>query len=104
MYIKERWNGDSNLVRKRAGVSRSVSSRILSDNLQRVSKETAMKFAIGLALDRRDAELLLKSAGYSFSDSIPWDLAFEYCIEHGYGMKDVNKILVSCGCEPVRLD
>ncbi len=104
-YVNERWDGNAPRVYRQAHVSRSVYSRIVSSNRSKVTKETAMKFAIGLQLGRREADLLMHSAGFSFSDSIPWDMAFVYCIENQiWNLEDLNEILDRNGFEPMKLD
>ena len=104
-YVNERWGGVGPIVYRRAHVSKSVYSRLTSSNLAQVSKDTVMKLAIGLQLNKSDADLLMQSAGFSFSNSIPWDMAIVYCIEHEiWNLEDVNEILVRSGYEPFGLD
>jgi hypothetical protein len=57
-----------------------------------------MLFCIGLQLSIDEAELLMKSAGYAFSDTIPEDMVFRYCIQNKiWNLDDVNEILIRCG-------
>lgn len=99
-YVNERFDGDGPNVYHRAHLEKSLYSRVTTNNLAKVSKNTALKFAIGLKLDRTDAERLLKSAGFAFSNSIPWDMAVLLCIENEkWDMDIVNKILVDNGYE-----
>ena len=87
---------------KRAGVSRQVYSRIVSFDDSAVDKQTAMLFCIGLQLTMSESELLLKSAGYAFSDTIPADMLFGYCIKQKiWNLKDVNALFVKCKLPPV---
>ena len=87
---------------KRAGVSRQVYSRIVSFDDSSVDKQTAMLFCIGLQLSMSEAELLLKSAGYAFSDTIPTDMLFSFCIKQKiWNLKDVNALFVKCKLPPV---
>ena len=102
IWVRDRFNGNAPLVYRRAGMSRKNYSRIVSDELHHVSKRTAMQFALGLQLSRADAELLLKSAGYAFSDAISEDVVFLYCIEHAiWNLEDVNVLLLHCGLTPI---
>lgn len=102
IWVRDRFNGNAPLVYRRAGMSRKNYSRIVSDELHHVSKRTAMQFALGLQLSRADAELLLESAGYAFSDAISEDVVFRYCIEHAiWNLEDVNVLLLHCGLTPI---
>ena len=92
--VNARCGGRGPVAYKRAGVSRQVYSRIVSDDASSVDKETALQFCIGLQLDMPDAELLLKSAGYAFSGTQEIDRAFAWCIEnHIWNIQDVDAIL-----------
>lgn len=105
MYVNELWDGKASEVYHRARVSRKIYSRIISNNQAKAAKETVMKFAIGLQLDMDQAELLMRSAGYSFSSSIPWDMAFVYCIENKiWDLDDLNEILIRSGYKGIELD
>ena len=101
MYVNKKWDGDAPGVYKRSYVARNVYSRLVSRNTAKVNKLTVMKFALGLQLERRDADLLMQSAGFAFSNSIPWDMAVAYCIDHQiWNIDDLNEILMSNGYEP----
>lgn len=96
-YVLENCQGKAPLIYKRAGISRKVYSRIVSSDSSNVSKTTALQFAIAMRLDRKDAETLLKSAGFALSETIPLDMVFIYCIENKvWNIFDVNAILVRC--------
>lgn len=104
-YVNELCDGKAPEVYRRAKVSRKIYSRIVSDNQARASKDTVMKFTIGLQLDMQQAELLMKSAGYSFSSSIPLDMAFVYCIENKiWSLDDLNEMLARSGYKGVAFD
>jgi hypothetical protein len=104
-YVNELCGGKAPEVYRRAKVSRKIYSRIVSDNQARASKDTVMKFTIGLQLDMQQAELLMKSAGYSFSSSIPLDMAFVYCIENKiWSLDDLNEMLARSGYKGVAFD
>jgi hypothetical protein len=97
-YVKEKCDGCAPMAYKRAGVSRQVYSRIVASNDAKVDKRTTMLFCIGLQLSIDEAELLMKSAGYAFSDTIPEDMVFRYCIQNKiWNLDDVNEILIRCG-------
>ena len=92
--VNARCGGRGPVAYKRAGVSRQVYSRIVSDDASSVDKETALQFCIGLQLDMPDAELLLKAAGYAFSGTQEVDRAFAWCIENRvWNIRDVDTIL-----------
>ena len=102
--VKEKYGGRAAFAYKRAGISRKVYSKIVSDARRPVSKRTAMQFAIGLQLSRQEADLFLKAAGYAFSDSIPEDAAFSYCIENGiWNLNDLNELLRAAGADCIVL-
>ena len=102
-YVNEKCGGVAPMAYKRAGVSRQVYSRIVSFDDSSVDKQTAMLFCIGLQLTMSEAELLLKSAGYAFSDTIPTDVLFSYCIKNGiWNLKDVNALFAKCKLPPVK--
>lgn len=93
--VKERCDGNGRMAYVRSGVSRQIYSRITSYDDENADKLTVMKFCIGLQLERAAADLLMKSAGYAFSDTLPVDVAFAYAIEHGmWNIHDVDELLV----------
>ena len=101
-YVNEKCGGVAPMAYKRAGVSRQVYSRIVSFDDSAVDKQTAMLFCIGLQLTMSEAELLLKSAGYAFSDTIPSDMLFSFCIRQKiWNLKDINAIFAKCKLPPV---
>jgi len=102
--VKERCGGKAPMAYKRAGIDRKLYSKIVSDDRSQVSKQTALQLAIGLQLDRQTADEFLKTAGYSFSPTIPIDCVFAYCIGHGiWNILDVNDILVRAGLPSLNL-
>ena len=101
-YVNEKCGGLAPVAYKRAGVSRQVYSRIVSFDDSAVDKQTAMLFCIGLQLTMSEAELLLKSAGYAFSDTIPTDMVFSYCIKQKiWNLKDIDALFAKCKLPPV---
>ena len=104
-FVREKCDGRGVVAYQRAGVRRNVYSRIVSDDGSQVNKRTALQFCIGLQLGRDDAELLLRSAGYALSGTIPEDIAFAYCIDNAiWNLEDVNEILSRCGFKTIETD
>ena len=104
-YVRERCDGCGKIAYTRAGVSRQIYSRITSYDDETAEKLTVMKFCIGLQLGRSDADLLMKSAGYAFSDTIPADVAFVYAIEHKmWNIHDVSELLVRNSMPGLKID
>lgn len=104
LFVQQKCNGVGAVAYKRAGVSRKTYSKIISDARKYVSKRTVMQFAIGLQLSRAEADVLLKSAGYAFAETIPEDVAFLYCIDHAiWNLYDLNAILRECKRDEIPL-
>ena len=83
---------------KKANIERSLFSKIKSNPYYRPSKTTVVAFALALELSMAETELLLKKAGYSFSDAIPFDIIIRFCIENKiYDIYKVNDILFAYG-------
>lgn len=96
--IREKCSGNGAIAYTRAGVSRQIYSRIIAWDDETADKKTVMKFCIGLQLDMADAERLMKSAGYAFSNTIPLDRAFTFAIENRiWNIGDVEEMLVRNG-------
>ena len=103
--VNERCEGRGPVAYKRAGVSRQIYSRIVSDDAANVDKDTALQFCIGLQLEMPEAERLLKAAGYAFSETREVDRAFAWCIENGIGnIKDVDALLRRSGLPGLKLN
>lgn len=104
-FIRQYMGGNVVRCYKRAGISRQLYSKIVSNKVKRVSKRTVFQFCVGLMLSYYDAEDLLESAGYAFSKSSYEDMAFAWCLKNGvYNLLDVNEILVGCNCEPISIN
>ena len=101
-FVRTKCNGIAPMAYKRAGVSRQVYSRIISSTYSRVDKITAMRLCIGLQLSFDESTDFLKAAGYAFSDSLPLDAIFTYCIKNRFwNIFDVNRLIASSGQQPL---
>lgn len=93
-HVRDKRGGDAPAVYRAAHVSRKTYSAIISNELRAVSKDTAIAFALALHLSRDEAEALLRSAGYAFSNFILEDMIALACIVSGiYDIEKVNEIL-----------
>lgn len=102
--IKDKCAGDCSFVCRRAGVDRRSYFHLAGGGRDRVSKRIAMQFAIGLQLTLDEADRLLRSAGFAFSDREPEDIAFRFCIENRvWNLRDLNGILGGCGLTEISL-
>ena len=102
IYVREKCNGVAPMAYKRAGISRQIYSRIVSDEGSTVDKRTAMRFCVGLQLEMKEAELLMKAAGFAFSATLPEDEVFVYCIKNKiWNIEDVNDIMVRSGLKSI---
>lgn len=100
-YVAIKCEGSAPVAYKRAGISRQVYSRIVSSPFANVDKLTAMRFCIGLQLTEKEASAFLKTAGYAFSDAMPVDVVFSYCIRNRiFNIFDVNRLLDEMGQKP----
>ena len=102
IYVREKCNGVAPMAYKRAGISRQIYSRIVSNEGSTVDKRTAMRFCIGLQLEMDEAELLMKAAGFAFSATLPEDEVFAYCINNKiWNLEDINDIMVRNGLKSI---
>jgi hypothetical protein len=95
--IRERGLVDSR-VYEAAGIDRRHYSKIRNRADYRPTKTTAVSFAFALRLGIREAERLLRSAGYAFSEASDFDLICSYFIEEGeWDPAEVNDALWAYG-------
>lgn len=94
--VRDKFAGNAPQVYSAANVSRQVYSQIVSDETRPVSKRTAIRFAFALKSTPEEARLLLKSAGYAFSNSQTEDYILQACLEVDppiWDLTTVNKLL-----------
>ena len=94
--VRDKFAGNAPKVYAAANVSRQVYSQIVSDETRPVSKRTAIRFAFALKSTPEEARLLLKSAGYAFSNSQTEDFILQACLEVDppiWDLPTVNRLL-----------
>ena len=85
-----------------ANLSRQVFNAIVNKPNYKPTKATALACAIGLQLNINDASILLRSAGYSFSNSNYTDMIVAYSLEHGYyDIIMINQIIYEYNEKPL---
>ncbi len=95
--LRERDGKDSE-VYKRAAVSKSLFSKILSNKDYQPTKTTAIQLALGLQLTLPQTQQLLAKAGYALTRSSKADLVIQYYIERKiYNITYINTALDDCG-------
>ena len=98
--VRDRFGGDAPAIYKAAHVSRKTYSSIISNELRPVAKDTAVAFALALRLSPMEADELLGSAGFSFSQFYIEDIIVKTCIIAGiYDIDRVNAILAAHGAK-----
>lgn len=103
-YVSSRCEGEASACYRRAGLSRQLYSKIISNPELGVKKRTVMQLCIGLKLPIEEANAFMAVAGYCFSKSNFEDIAFQWCIENDvYNIFDVNDLLVAGTCEPITI-
>ena len=87
-------------IYKKAGVTRQVFSKIISDKGMIPTKLTLISLCIGLELSLKAAKELMISAGYSLSRSIMLDaIVMKYLREEIYDFELINSELDEYGCQ-----
>ena len=89
-------------IYKKAGIDRRHFSKIRSNTDYHPSKNTVIALAIALELNKNDTDFLLKSAGYSLSNSVTFDLIIQFFVEkERYDMHDINEALSIFSINPL---
>ena len=103
--MRDRFDGDAPQVYRAACLSRKTYSSIVSNELRPVAKDTAVAFALAMRLSPNEADDLLKSAGFSFSQFYLEDIIVKTCITAGiYDIERVNAILAAHGAKTFRTE
>ena len=100
--IRDKFDGDAPMVYNAARVSRQVYSQIITDETRPVKKRTVIRFAFALKMTSAEANLLLKSAGYAFSNSQTEDFILQACLDVNPPIWDldlVNQLLKEYGVD-----
>ena len=81
-------------VYKKADVDRKLFSKIRTQPDYHPNKNTLLKLCLAMNLTTDETENLLKTAGYSLSQSMRSDLILRYCFAHNvFDVITVNQIL-----------
>ncbi len=100
-FIDKKGVSDSDIYKK-AGIDRRHFSKIRSNPDYRPGKNTVIALALALELNKKEADRLLSSAGYSLSDSDIFDLVIQFCLEKKiYDVYDVNQALDYFSLKPL---
>ena len=85
-------------VYKKADVDRKLFSKIRTQPDYHPNKNTLLKLCLAMNLTTDETENLLKTAGYSLSQSMRSDLILRYCFTHNvFDVITVNQILEHYG-------
>ena len=85
---------------KKANIDRRQYSRFMGPEGRHPSMNTVISFALALKLERQEFDELLKTAGYTLSNSSTRDVCIMYCLEKGiYDIDEVNALLFAIGVE-----
>ena len=90
--IRDKFDGDAPKAYSAARISRQAYSQIVGDETRPVSKRTAVRFAFALKSTPEEARLLLKSAGYAFSNSLTEDFILQACLEVNPPIWDLDAV------------
>jgi len=99
ILLKRKW--DSENFKERTGLDDMTFTRLTKKPDYRFSKRIIVNICIGLGLDFRMSEQLLKLQGYSLSTEYDEDNAYSFLIERGYtDIEDCNRILTALKIPP----
>lgn len=83
-------------------MSRQLFSKIINHPDYQPNRETVMKCCIGLKLGERDAQLLMMSAGYTFSSALDLDLIVKMCLaKRCHDPMTIDQLLVKRKIKPL---
>ncbi len=100
-FINKKYKKDADFY-KDIEMSRQLFSKIINNPNYQPTRETVMKCCIGLRLGERDAQLLMTSAGYSFSSALDLDLIIKMCIaKRCYQKMEIDQLLVKNNLKPL---
>jgi len=103
-YVNAKCGGRASDCYRRAGLSRQLYSRIISEPHKHMVKQTVMRLCIGLRLNGGEACGFMASAGYAFDPSRFEDMTFKWFIDNGqYSIFDINEMLVRGDCDPLTI-
>ena len=85
---------DEVAIYKKADVDRKLFSKIRTQSDYHPNKNTILKLCLAMNLNTDETEELLKTAGFSLSKSLRFDLILRYCFTHQiFDVITVNQIL-----------
>ena len=85
---------DEVAIYKKADIDRKLFSKIRTQPDYHPNKNTILKLCLAMNLDTDETEDLLKTAGFSLSNSLRSDLILRYCFTHRiFDVITVNQIL-----------
>lgn len=89
-------------VYRRAHLDRRLFSKIAGDRNYRPSRDTVVAFALALSCTPKEADTLLRSAGFQLSRSSRRDLVIEYFFRRRiFDLDTLNEVLDSLGEKPL---
>lgn len=92
--IEERGMTNADCYNK-AGITKSVFSKIKNNPEYKPTKPTVAGFVLALELSLDEAKEMLSKAGYSLSHSSKFDIILEWFIENkNYSIFDINEVLL----------